>query len=75
MHVAPASGAIPNIAAMVRKFPVTKSGGLGIRLVVQCEGAQAELELGDAARFHPSNAALAEWKLQPSTSPAVIEYE
>ena len=79
LHVEPASGAIPNIANMVQQFPVTKSGGtefgLGIRLVVQCEGAQAELQLGDAARFYPSNAALAEWKLQPSASPAMIEYD
>ena len=75
MHVIPASGAIPDIAGMVRKFPVTKSKGLGIHLTVQCEGIQAELQLGSAARFHPSNAALAEWKLQPSANPAVIEYD
>jgi DNA polymerase-3 subunit alpha len=35
--------------------------GLGIRLVLQREGATGELDLGEAARFYPSDEALGLW--------------
>jgi DNA polymerase-3 subunit alpha len=35
--------------------------GLPVRLFVQRERAQAELDLGDAARFYPSEAAIEAW--------------
>jgi DNA polymerase-3 subunit alpha len=39
------------------------------------EGAYAELQLGDAARFYPSDAALARWRSQADAGRAVIAYE
>ena len=63
--------------------------GLGVRLVVQCRvdgaqaadaaatcsGATAELHLGDAARFYPTDAALAGWRLQADQGRSTIAYE
>ena len=39
------------------------------------EGAYAELQLSDAARFYPSDAALARWRSQADAGRAVIAYE
>ena len=39
------------------------------------EGAYVELQLGDAARFYPSDAALARWRSQADAGRAVIAYE
>ena len=39
------------------------------------EGAYAELQLGDAARFYPSDAALARWRSQADAGRAVIAYD
>ena len=65
--------------------------GLGIRLVAQCNGptapaaqaavapgcagAMAELHLGEAARFYPTDAALAAWRVQADQGRACIVYE
>jgi len=49
--------------------------GLGVRLHVLREGAQAELQLGDAARFYPSDAALASWMAQAHNGQARIVYD
>ncbi len=59
--------------------------GLGVRLVVQravadaaqagCAGAVAELQLGEGARFFPSDAALAGWRAQADQGKAVIAYD
>jgi len=61
--------------------------GLSVRLQVQrmvdaasqeaagCAGAQAELHLGEEARFYPSDAALAEWRAHADQGNAVIAYE
>jgi DNA polymerase-3 subunit alpha len=38
-------------------------------------GVSAELQLGDAARFFPSDAALASWQAQDDQGNAVIVYE
>ncbi|MFM6990952.1 MAG: DNA polymerase III subunit alpha, partial [Rhodoferax sp.] len=43
--------------------------------VVAEEGAYAELQLGDAARFYPSDAALARWRSQADAGRAVIAYD
>ena len=39
------------------------------------EGAYAEFQLGDAARFYPSDAALARWRSQADAGRAVIAYD
>jgi DNA polymerase-3 subunit alpha len=63
--------------------------GLAVRLAVQrvlgsagesdsvasCSGALAELQLGENARFYPSDAALAGWRAQAEQGKAVIAYE
>jgi DNA polymerase-3 subunit alpha len=58
--------------------------GLAVRLALvrhaapdqpEAEGAQAELALGDAFRFYPSDAALALWRAQADAGQAVIAYD
>jgi DNA polymerase-3 subunit alpha len=84
----------PDIAALVREFPVlreaTEQGelvrGLPVRLQLHCEAAAdaedgarlqatAELHLGEAARFYPSDAALAGWRAHASGGVASIAYD
>ena len=57
--------------------------GLAVRMQVRrhlasavggCNGAEAELVLGDAARFYPSDAALASWRAQAAQGLADIAY-
>jgi len=43
--------------------------------MVTCKGAVAELQLGDNARFFPSDAALAGWRAQAAQGKAVIAYD
>ncbi|PKO62439.1 MAG: DNA polymerase III subunit alpha [Betaproteobacteria bacterium HGW-Betaproteobacteria-18] len=76
-----------DMARLLKDFPpkkeVTEQGdlwrGLGVRLVLSCQGeesaAQAELQLGEQARFYPSNAALASWWAQAAPGTAEIVYE
>jgi len=59
--------------------------GLMVRLSVECapqgaqaphhEGACAELQLGDEARFYPSDAALARWRAHADQGLAAIAYD
>ncbi|MBJ7467808.1 MAG: hypothetical protein JHD06_03310, partial [Rhodoferax sp.] len=60
--------------------------GLAVRFALECppdtppqglpaEGACAELQLGDAARFFPSDAALARWRAHADQGRAVVAYE
>jgi DNA polymerase-3 subunit alpha len=60
--------------------------GLGVRMRVQCgpvgvapgdvqAGAMAELQLGDDARFYPSDAALASWRAQVEQGRATISFD
>ena len=46
-----------------------------MRLAIRREGAEAELQLGDHARFFPSDAALASWMAQADQGQAQIVYE
>ncbi|MCM2297575.1 DNA polymerase III subunit alpha [Rhodoferax sp.] len=76
-----------DMARLLRDFPaqkeVTEQGelwrGLGVRLTLTCQGeegaALAELQLGEQARFYPSNAALASWWVQAAPGTAEIVYE
>ena len=75
------NGRAPDIARLARDFPPrreqTEQGELvramNVRLAVKSERAVAELQLGEPARFYPSDAALASWLAQTGNS--VIVYE
>ncbi|HZF84634.1 MAG TPA: DNA polymerase III subunit alpha [Burkholderiaceae bacterium] len=77
------NGKLPDIARIVRDFPprreTTEHGevqqGLGVRLAMARSGAQVELQLGEAARFFPVDAALASWMAQAEAGKAAIVYE
>ena len=77
------NGTVPDVARIVREHPArieaSEQGnlvrGLGVRLQVLREGANAEIELGDNAKFFPSDAALASWMAQAHKGQAQIIYE
>ncbi len=81
------NGKVPDIARLVADFPpkreLTEQGdllrGLGVRLSLQRSNdsgaASAELQLGDDAKFFPSDAALAGWLAQAGPGHAHIVYE
>jgi DNA polymerase-3 subunit alpha len=77
------NGTVPDIQRLLRDFPPKKEmseqgelvRGLGVRLLVQREAAVAELQLGEQARFFPSDAALASWMAQAHGGQAQIVYE
>jgi DNA polymerase-3 subunit alpha len=76
-----------DLARLIKDFPaqkeVTEQGdlwrGLGVRFALTCQGeegaAKAELQLGERAKFYPSNAALASWWAQAAPGKAEIFYE
>ena len=49
--------------------------GLTVRLFVQRNEATAELQLGEQAKFFPSDAALASWMAQAEKGLAHVVYE
>ncbi|HYE41078.1 MAG TPA: DNA polymerase III subunit alpha, partial [Ramlibacter sp.] len=77
------NGTAPDIVRLVRDFPpkkeVTEQGellrGLGVRLEVLREEARVELQLGEQAKFFPTDAALASWIAQAHGGQAQIVYE
>jgi DNA polymerase-3 subunit alpha len=81
------NGHAPDIARLVREFPAqreqTDQGdlvrGLPVRLALERRNedlvARAELALGDAAKFFPSDAALASWMAQGEQGQARIVYD
>ena len=81
------NGAAPDIQRLVKEFParreMTEQGellrGLPVRLRVErpleTGGVSAELQLGDEARFFPSDEALASWSAQALHGRAVIVYD
>ncbi len=77
------NGKAPDIARLAREFPprVEQSEhgdlrqGLAVRLSLQRSGAQVELQLGEAARFFPTDAALASWMAQAESGNASVVYE
>jgi DNA polymerase-3 subunit alpha len=77
------NGKAPDIKRILRDFPAkresTEQGdlvrGLPVRLAVRREGAEVEIQLGDDARFFPSDAALASWMAQADQGAAQIVYE
>ncbi len=74
----PSSGTGPFLQAPPRREP-SEAGelvrGLGVRLLVEREAARAELQLGDDAKFFPSDAALASWMAQAHEGLAQVVYE
>jgi len=81
------NGRAPDIQRLVTDFPpqreMTEQGellrGLPVRLSLRREGpglaAAAELQLGEDAKFFPSDAALAGWMAQADQGKALIVYE
>jgi DNA polymerase-3 subunit alpha len=77
------NGTAPDVKRILREFParreVTDQGellrGLPVRLSVKRDGAQAEIQLGEDARFFPSDAALASWMAQADQGAAQVVYE
>jgi DNA polymerase-3 subunit alpha len=64
------NGIAPPVARLVTEFPPRRTSGehgelthgLAVRLQLHRQGASAELDLGDAARFWPSDEALMRWR-------------
>jgi DNA polymerase-3 subunit alpha len=77
------NGASPDIARLLRDHPAkveqTEQGqlvrGMGVRLKLLRNGATADVELGDQAKFFPSDAALASWMAQAHDGHSHIIYE
>ena len=77
------NGTAPDIARMLRDHPakVEQSDqgelvrGMGVRLHVLRDGAQAEIQLSERAKFFPSDAALASWMAQAHDGQSQIIYE
>jgi DNA polymerase-3 subunit alpha len=81
------NGKAPDVPRLVADFPpkreMTDQGelvrGLGVRLSVRRQGpdigATAELQLGEDAKFFPTDAALAGWMAQAEAGKALIVYE
>jgi len=77
------NGKAPDIKRLVREFPPKREQseqgelvrGLPVRLAVKRDAAVAELQLGDEAKFFPSDAALASWMAQADGGQAQIIYE
>ena len=77
------NGTAPDISRLVRDFPPRadaadqgiSSHGLAVRLSVRRERVVAELHLGEAARFFPTDAALASWMAQADKGLVRIVYE
>ncbi len=76
------NGVPPPVAEVLRQWPARKASteqgetrqGLGIRLQVERGGAAAELDLGDDARFWPSDEALALWRRFAADARAEVVY-
>ena len=77
------NGKTPPVAEVLRTWPARKvttevgeaQQGLAIRLRLHRHSVEAELDLGDAARFWPSDEALARWKSLAHEGRAAVVYE
>lgn len=77
------NGKAPDIARLVKDFPPRTAQsehgelqqGLGVRLSMARGGAQVELQLGERAKFFPTDAALASWMAQADAGRAAVVYE
>jgi DNA polymerase-3 subunit alpha len=72
----------PPVAELLRDFPPRRTAadaggapqGLPVRLVLERDAAEAELDLGDEGRFYPSDQALARWRAA-TRGQATVVYE
>ena len=80
------NGSAPDIPRLIKDFPPRREAsalvegemvvrGLSVRLSLRRDGATAELQLGDAAKFYPTDAALASWMAQADRGLAQVVYE
>ncbi len=77
------NGKAPDVKRLLNDFPAKREyseegeivRGLAVRLQVHRQGAIAELQLGEDAKFFPSDAALASWMAQAEQGAAAIVYE
>jgi len=77
------NGKVPDIQRLVRDFPAKREmseqgelvRGLTVRLAVKRDTAVAELQLGEDAKFFPTDAALASWMAQADAGLAQIVYD
>ncbi|MBX3606441.1 MAG: DNA polymerase III subunit alpha [Piscinibacter sp.] len=77
------NGSVPPVAEVLRDFPsrrvATEHGdlpqGLTVRLALHRERASGEIDLGDAARFYPTDDALARWRAGACEGRAEVVYE
>ena len=83
-----ATDAPPDVAAIVRQYPPRREQlqegaelvhGLRVRLQLTCKAEQgrasAQLQLGEASRFFPSDAALCAWAAQTGADAVDVVYE
>ena len=76
-------GRLPPVAELLRDFPArgvsTEHGdltqGLRVRLRLRRQHASGELDLGEEARFYPSDAALVRWRDSADDGQASVVYE
>ncbi len=77
------NGHAPDIQGLVREFPPRREQseqgelvrGLNVRLALQRADAVAEVQLGEEAKFFPSDAALASWSAQADRGQAQVVYD
>jgi DNA polymerase-3 subunit alpha len=77
------NGSVPPVTEVLRDFPsrrvATDHGelaqGLTVRLRLHRDQASADLDLGEAARFYPTDAALERWREGASEGRAQVVYE
>jgi len=77
-----ADGSVPPVAEVLREFPSRRAAGDGaavqglpVRLRLRRPRVTGEVDLGDDARFYPSDAALARWRAGAHEGQAQIVYD
>ena len=77
------NGSVPPVAELLREFPQrrvsTEQGdlpvGMSVRLALHRAQASAEIDLGDAARFYPTDSALQRWRASAHGGDAAVVYD
>jgi DNA polymerase III subunit alpha len=83
LRLVPSADRVPPVADMIEEFPARRLGpdqselplGLTVRLQVLRRQASAELDLGESARFFPTDEALARWRAHAEAGLAEIVYD